>query len=86
MLKSMYIQTNISNLHSCFDVNTSFVICYTIFEAQYRKLVTISAFFLTHSGQILVQTGVVSVLVLLQGMVELFHNQMLTENFYLQVI
>jgi len=38
---------------------------------QHRKLETVSAFFLTHFGQILVRTGVVHVLVLLQKIFQL---------------
>ena len=51
-------EENISNQHSCFDVNTSFVIYVNRFLCtQHRKLETISELFLTQFGQILVRTG-----------------------------
>ena len=65
-------KANISNLHLCLDVNTSFVIYVNCFwRTQHLKLQTINAFFLTHVGQILVRTGSVHVLVYLQRILEL---------------
>jgi hypothetical protein len=60
---------NILYLHFWRDVNTLFEI-YSMLHVccctQYRCLEMIDTFFLTHFGQILVQTGAVYALVLLQ--------------------